>query len=173
LTPQANKSEPKTGHPPEAPTSQQDRTTLYHLLILAAATFAFYARALWNGFVADDNSELLTNHAIRHLSNIPSFFTHGVWFFAGARNDLYYRPLKFAAYSIEYAVFGLHAAPWHLVNILVQIAAAIAIYFLVRDLASGLSVAPKPLSTYCVVCSAAKRWCRARSVSPVAAKRPA
>ncbi|HEV2201842.1 MAG TPA: tetratricopeptide repeat protein [Bryobacteraceae bacterium] len=120
---------------------QQRRATFFHLIILAAATFAFYARTLWNGFVADDNSELLTNHAIRHLSNIPSFFTHGIWFFAGARIDRYYRPLKFAAYSVEYAVFGLHPAPWHLINIALQIAAVVTIYFLVRDLASGFSVA--------------------------------
>ena len=133
-----NTTEPKTDQPSGGP-FHQSRSVLYHLVILAAATFAFYARTVWNGFVADDNSELLTNRAIRHLSNIPSFFTHGVWFFAGARNDLYYRPLKFAAYSLEYAAFRTNPAFWHLVNVLVQIATVAAVYLLVRDLASGVA----------------------------------
>ena len=142
----ASTTDSTVGQPSGGGRYQRNHTTLYHLTLLALATLTFYARTLWNGFVADDNSELLSNRAIRHLSNIPSFFTHGVWFFAGARNDLYYRPLKFAAYSLEYAAFRTNPALWHLVNVLVQVVAVMAVYFLVRDLASS-GIAPDQRST--------------------------
>ena len=113
-----------------------DRATLFHLLFLSAAAFALYARTLWNGFAADDNSEVLQDRLIRSFANIPTFFAHSVWFYLGGKGDRYYRPLKLLAYSVEYHLFQLHPPLWHLANNFVHIAVVIAAYFLVRDLAS-------------------------------------
>lgn len=81
--------------------ARPDHTQLLHLLFLAAATFALYARGLWNGFVTDDEGEVLQDQLIRSLANIPKLFAHNVWFFVGAETHNFYRPLKLVAYSIE------------------------------------------------------------------------
>jgi tetratricopeptide (TPR) repeat protein len=111
-------------------------TTLLHAAALAAVSFALYARTLWNGFVADDTSEVLQDRLIRSFKNIGVFFGHSVWYFTGATADRYYRPLKLLAYSIEYHLFGFRPAYWHLVNILVNAGVVLAIYFLVGELAT-------------------------------------
>jgi protein O-mannosyl-transferase len=111
-------------------------TQLLHLLFLTAVTFALYARGLWNGFVTDDEGEVLQDQLIRSLANIPKLFAHNVWFFVGAETHNFYRPLKLVAYSIEYQLFGFRASSWHVVSILLHGAVVIAGYLLVRDLAS-------------------------------------
>src|SRR5258708_18813953 len=113
-----------------------DRTTAFHLLFLATASFALYARGLANGFVTDDEDEVLKDHLIRSFANIPRLFSHGVWFFAGVKVENYYRPLKLLAYLIEYHLFGFNAASWHFASIFLQIAVVSVAYLLVRDLAS-------------------------------------
>jgi protein O-mannosyl-transferase len=113
-----------------------DRTTLIHLLVLSAAGFFLYVRTLWSSFVADDNAEILTDRLIRSFDNIPTFFAHSVWYFLGGQGDRYYRPLKLLAYSTEYHLFHFQSFFWHFTNILANIAVIIAVYLLVRDLAS-------------------------------------
>ena len=113
-----------------------NRTTLIHLLVLSAGGFGLYAGTLSSSFVADDNAEVLTDRLIRSFANIPTFFAHSVWFFLGGQGDRYYRPLKLLAYSIEYHLFGFQSFFWHFSNILINIAVIIAVYVLVRALAS-------------------------------------
>jgi protein O-mannosyl-transferase len=120
----------------ETKPARPERAALLHLLILTAVCFGLYARTLWNGWVTDDQLEVLQDHLIRSFANVPRLFTTGVWFFAGVAADNYYRPLKLLAYTVEYHLFGFRPAYWHLANILVNLAVVIAIYFLVRDLAS-------------------------------------
>jgi protein O-mannosyl-transferase len=119
-----------------AGSAPRDRTTLFHLSILSVAAFALYTGTLWNGWITDDHQEVLKDHLIRSFANIPTLFAHGVWFFIGTKGDRYYRPLKLLVYSVEYHLFGFRPAWWHLASILFYLATILAIYFLVRDLAS-------------------------------------
>lgn len=137
----ATQSLPPDSDQPPAQPARSRRGILLHLSVLIAVSFGLYARTLWDGFVADDRSEVLRDRLIRSLGNIPVLFAHSVWYFTGSTDDRYYRPLKLIAYSVEYQLFGFRPAFWHLVNILVNVAVVLAIYFLVRDLASGLSSA--------------------------------
>ncbi|HEV2386994.1 MAG TPA: tetratricopeptide repeat protein [Candidatus Acidoferrales bacterium] len=121
---------------PVAPAARFSRSTLIHLLVLTGATFALYAQTLRNGFVADDNDEILRDLMIRSLANIPQFFSHSVWFYLGAQHDQYYRPLKLALYSVEYRLFHFHPFYWHLVNVVFYAATVVVVYWLVRDMAS-------------------------------------
>jgi protein O-mannosyl-transferase len=121
---------------PETKPARPERAARLHLLILSAVSFLLYARTLWNGWVTDDQLEVLQDHLIRSFANVPRLFTTGVWFFAGVTAENYYRPLKLLAYTVEYHLFGFHPASWHLANILFNLAVVIAIYLLVRDLAS-------------------------------------
>lgn len=114
------------------------RTAFLHVAIISIAAFAAYAYSLRNGFVADDESEVLTDPLIRSFRQIGTLFAHSVWYFNGGKADRYYRPLKLLAYSIEYHLFHFRAVYWHLVNVLVHVAVVIGVYFLVRELAGGL-----------------------------------
>ena len=116
--------------------ARPDHTTLFHLLLLSSASFALYALTLSSGFITDDEQEVLKDRVIRSFANIPALFAHSVWFFLGGKGDRYYRPLKLLAYSIEYHLFQFRPALWHLANILLHIAVVIAVYWLVRDLAT-------------------------------------
>jgi protein O-mannosyl-transferase len=123
-------------HAKAAAGARPDRTTARHVLLFSVAAFALYGRGLSNTFVTDDESEVLKDHLIRSFANISRLFAHGVWFFEGVETENYYRPLKLLAYSIEYHLFGFHAAFWHLASIFLHIAVVLAAYFLVRGLAS-------------------------------------
>ncbi|HEV2201844.1 MAG TPA: tetratricopeptide repeat protein [Bryobacteraceae bacterium] len=107
-----------------------------HLLILSAAAIALYTPTLWNGWVTDDESEVLTDPYIRSFAKIPQIFNQNVWFFAQIKVSNYYRPLKLLAYSVEYHLFGFRPVFWHLANILTNVAVIVVVYLLVKELAS-------------------------------------
>jgi protein O-mannosyl-transferase len=115
---------------------RRDYTTLLHLTILAGASFLLYYRTLANGFVSDDEFEVLGDRFIRSFATLPHLFVASVWFFAGPGPDNYYRPLKLAAYSAEYHLFGFHPSAWHLANLVFHVGAVFAAYLLVRALGS-------------------------------------
>ncbi len=106
-----------------------------HLLILAAVSVALYADALRNGFVADDTLQLQSNPLIMNYHYIPKLFSLNIWSFVRPTINNYYRPLHMLFYMGEYYLFGLRPWPFHLVNLLLNIAAIFAAYFLVRALA--------------------------------------
>ena len=106
-------------------------------LLLSSITFGLYARGLVNGFVTDDEKEVLRDPLIRNLADIPRFFAHSVWYFAGVKVENYYRPLKLVAYAIEYQMFGFWAPGWHLAGISFHVTAVIMVYLVVRELSSS------------------------------------
>jgi tetratricopeptide (TPR) repeat protein len=106
----------------------------WHLLVLAALSLALYSGSLKNGFVSDDDFQVLGNPLITDPSNIPLLFTSNVWRFAEAETTNYYRPLHMLLYMAEYHLFGYSAFWWHFVNLLLHLAAVAAAYFLVRAL---------------------------------------
>ena len=106
-----------------------------HLLILAAVSLALYADALRDGFVTDDAGQLVGNPLIKNYHYIPKLFSINVWSYLHPIANNYYRPLQMVFYMGEYYLFGLHAWEFHLGNLLLNIAAIFAAYFLVRALA--------------------------------------
>jgi protein O-mannosyl-transferase len=127
-----------------AGSAPRGRATLVHLLVLAGVSFALYGGTLRDGFVLDDNLEVLQDRLIRKFADIPSLFIHNVWYFSGDTVNNYYRPLKTLFYAIEYHLFRFDPVGWHLTNILFNTAAVIAVYLLVRALVTALP--PRPLA---------------------------
>ncbi len=107
----------------------------WHLLVLVAVTFAVYGNALSNGFVSDDDFQILSNRLITDYHNLPRLFTTHVWAFAHQELTNYFRPLHMAISMAEYYAFGYDPLLWHLANLGFHIAALTAAYFLVRALA--------------------------------------
>jgi protein O-mannosyl-transferase len=106
-----------------------------HLLVLAAVSVALYADALRNGFVTDDTLQLQDNPFLMSYRYIPGLFATNVWSSLHSTLSNYYRPLQMLFYMGEYYLFGFRPGPFHLVNLLLNVAAVLAAYFLVRALA--------------------------------------
>jgi tetratricopeptide (TPR) repeat protein len=105
------------------------------VLVLVAVSLAVYANALRNGFVADDDLQILRNPFVTESHSLPEYFATGAWGFAGAHLSNYYRPLQLIVYASEYTLYGDRAWAWHLVNVCVNAGAVVAAYFLLLSLA--------------------------------------
>jgi tetratricopeptide (TPR) repeat protein len=107
----------------------------WHLLVLAAVSLALYADALRNGFVTDDTLQLQDNPFVMHFRYIPRLFATNVWSSLHSTLSNYYRPLQMLFYMGEYHLFGFRPGMFHLVNLLLNVAAVFAAYFLIRAFA--------------------------------------
>jgi len=106
-----------------------------HLLVLAAVSVGLYADTLRNGFVTDDEFQLQGNPLVTSYHYIPRLFATNVWSFVRHNLNNCYRPLQMLFYMGEYYLFGFRPWPFHLANLLLNIAVIFAVYFLVRALA--------------------------------------
>lgn len=102
-------------------------------LVVAAAV---YANTLSNGFVYDDDAQVLENPWIRDAKFIPNIFTQSVWSFLEAKafTSNYYRPLMHLIYMVNYHIFGLRPWGFHLVNISLHAAMSVLVLIVIRRL---------------------------------------
>jgi protein O-mannosyl-transferase len=119
------KSKPKRRFPEWTP----------YALGLAAAAIAVYANAIPNGFVGDDQWQLLKNPLVTDPARIPQILGSSVWSFIGVKGN-YYRPLQFLLYLLLYECVGFRAGAFHLFSVLLHAANTILVYLLGRRLAS-------------------------------------
>jgi len=111
------------------------------ILLIIAATFAVYWPSLQNGFVWDDTALVLRDPFIRSWRLIPEGFHHFLFTDATAAN--FYRPLQRLTYTGDYALYAF--APWgyHLTNLLIHAAAAVALFLLMTELIRQFAGSPK------------------------------
>ncbi len=89
--------------------------------VLLGLALMVYYNALWGNFVSDDGFQILDNPWIKDPSHLAGIFTHSLSGFTDYRfQQATYRPLMYVAFTAEYALFGLHPASWHAVNILLH-----------------------------------------------------
>ena len=104
---------------------------LLAFLILAAALP--YLNTLWNGFVQDDNHQILGNPYLRSFSHLHEIFATNVWSYVGAQGMTnYYRPLMTFGYLLCYQVFGPLAYGFHLANVVLN-ACVVCLVFVVTE----------------------------------------
>lgn len=110
---------------PPAPAVHEQRwrsAGLILLLVLAA-----YSRAPFNGFIWDDDDYVSKNPVLRSLDGLPR-----IWFEMGATPQYY--PFVFTSFWLEYRLWGLAPAGYHIVNILLHALNAILVWRLLRRL---------------------------------------
>ena len=111
------------------------------LLLIISLGLLIYTNSLNNSFHYDDIHSIVDNPNIRHLENIPLFFTSPEMFsaFPGAAM---YRPLLLTTYALNYAIHGTHVIGYRLINLAIHIATAYLVYrcvtLLVADSTLGL-----------------------------------
>lgn len=97
---------------------------------------AAYANSLADGFITDDQFQILNNPVVTGAQSLGSAFGSGVWAFLGYRGN-YYRPLQFLVYGLIYRSFGPSAFAFHLLMVLLHAANTALVYSLARRLLSG------------------------------------
>lgn len=97
------------------------------LVLLVAIAFAY---SLQNSFVWDDYGFIVDNPMINlPIKEIPLIFTKSLWEVAGFNeHQVYYRPLVFTLFVLNYKIWGLNPAGFHLINILFHLSSAIVLY---------------------------------------------
>jgi tetratricopeptide (TPR) repeat protein len=97
--------------------SPQSTLALIGLLVLAAV-FP-YLNIFANGFVYDDNTQVLNNPYLHSFSHLREIFSTTVWSYVGAQGVTnYYRPMMTFGYLLCYQFFGPLAYGFHLASML-------------------------------------------------------
>ncbi|MGH9342857.1 MAG: glycosyltransferase family 39 protein, partial [Terriglobia bacterium] len=105
---------------------------LLALLVIAASLP--YANILLNGFVYDDDIQVLRNPYVRDLHHLKQIFTTTVWSFQGGAQGVtnYYRPVMTLTYAFCHTLFGFRAAGFHLVSIVINAAVVFLVFAVAR-----------------------------------------
>jgi Tfp pilus assembly protein PilF len=103
--------------------------------ILAAVTFVAYAGSLANGFVYDDEYQVLQNPFVTNPHLWTRIFTGSVWSFQGvAFPTNYYRPLHIFTHWLIYRLAGPNPAAFHLFQTLIYAATVWLVFRVGRKL---------------------------------------
>jgi len=103
------------------------RGILICILIIVVLGFTAYSFVLGAPFkTLDDNISIVVNSDIQDLSNVKKIFTSS--FFG---DNHYYRPLVSFSYMLEYHFFGLNSFYYNLTNVILHLAIAVSVFFLV------------------------------------------
>jgi tetratricopeptide (TPR) repeat protein len=84
--------------------------------LLGCATLP-YLSILFNGFVYDDDTQVVQNPYVQSFQYLKEIFTANVWSFLGPTVSNYYRPMMTLGYLICYKIFGLQPYGFHLVSL--------------------------------------------------------
>lgn len=116
------------------------KTLTAMIMFVALVACAAYGNTLFNGFVFDDEYQVLKNPWIRDFRHLPTIFSSEVWAFKGDAVSNYYRPLLHVTYMITYNLFGYSEYGFHAVNVLLHAAVSALVFLLVHTILSRQGV---------------------------------
>jgi tetratricopeptide (TPR) repeat protein len=119
--------------PPSRPPRAGFKREFLHVALIAIAAALVYSNTLANSFHLDDYYRVVNNPGIQTVSPVWRHFTDPRTMSTLDRITQY-RPLLPLTLSFDYALGGYDAAGYHIVNIVLQIAAGVLVYFLVIEL---------------------------------------
>jgi tetratricopeptide (TPR) repeat protein len=101
-----------------------------------------YLNTLRNGFVYDDDGQVLHNPYIRDFSHLREIFTTDVLSYEGVKSaPNYYRPLMNFGYLLCFRLFGLRAFGFHLVNLLLHGAVVVLLFAVTKRMLRSSTMA--------------------------------
>ena len=109
---------------------------------IVVMVLAAYAPAMRAGFVWDDDQYVVKNGLLTAPDGLQR-----IWFSVDSPSQ--YFPLVYTSFRIEHAIWGLHPAGYHIVNILLHAINALLIWLLLTRLrirVRGLLLRSGPLS---------------------------
>jgi Flp pilus assembly protein TadD len=126
------------------------RRHLVAVVALAACSILAYSATLHNGFVWDDNFQIVRNPFLHSDQPWTTLLTSDVWGYIRAGNvsmSNYYRPLQMLTYRLTAESGGMNPAAFHLVNLLFNFLATLVAYAVIWKLTNrfGISLAASVL----------------------------
>lgn len=105
------------------------------ILLILAVGFIVYFNSLFNGFVWDDEEEIINNKIVQSLSNI-SYIWSGATFNTGGAglSGWFFRPIRTLSIMVNYAIWGPHAFGWHLVQVSFHLINTILVFLILAKL---------------------------------------
>jgi len=109
------------------------------LFIIVLLSFGAYVNTLHNGFVYDDENEILLNPWITDIKFIPRIFLSHSWAFKITDSPTsQYHPLKFIVNMVQYQLFESRPWGYHLINILAHMMVSVMVFFVAASLLKEL-----------------------------------
>lgn len=95
-----------------------------------------YGNALFNGFVWDDEEQVLANSLAHSITNLPQFFAGSTFNSGGSGSlgGLYYKPMMTVCFALLYTFFGANSFVFHLFQISLHIVNAFILYLIFKKL---------------------------------------
>ena len=110
--------------------------------LLSLVSSLCYANTLLNGFVYDDELQILANPYVKSWHYLPQIFRTTVWSFIGAAGDTnYYRPMMTFTYLLLWKAFGELPSGYHLFNILLNALVVTLVYLAGKALLKSWPIA--------------------------------
>ncbi len=120
---------------PERAASRPQRARAFLITGLVACATLPYLNILFNGFVYDDDNQLLQNPYVQSFRHLKEIFTSNVWSFRGTHAVTnYYRPMMTLGYLLCYKLFGMRAYGFHLVSLLLHVLIVCFVFVLIERL---------------------------------------
>lgn len=111
-------------------------TTKQAIVIIVSVGFIVYFNSLFNGFVWDDEEQIVNNSVIHSLGNFSQIFS-GATFNTGGTATLsgwFFRPLITLWFMLGYAIFNGNAFGFHFLQLVLHLTNAVLIYLLLDNL---------------------------------------
>lgn len=110
-------------------------TPLYLYTFFFFTGFLVFANSLFNGFVWDDEEQIVNNAVIQHLSNFGQIFSGATFGTGGAGlSGWFFRPFLTLSYMLSFAVFGQNAFGYHLLQFALHLAVGFLIFKILQKL---------------------------------------
>ena len=114
-----------------------ERVTILLVTALVACATLPYLNILFNGFVHDDDFQVVQNPYVRSFQYLKAIFTSHVWSFQGGPTVInYYRPMMTLGYLLTYRIFGLRPYGFHLVSLFLH-ALVVCLVFALTERLTG------------------------------------
>lgn len=106
-----------------------------YITILVVIGVLIYFNSLFNGFVWDDEEQVLNNTAVHSIGNFFQFFSGSTFNTGGSGGlaGLYYKPMMSVFFSLLYTVSGASAFLFHLFQLSLHISSAILVFIFFKS----------------------------------------
>lgn len=122
----------ETGSPPASMPLFAKYRDVHLIALLMVFSVLPYVNTLRNGFVYDDNAQVLNNPYVQSFSHLGDIFSTTVWSYVGAQGVTnYYRPMMTFSYLLLYQAFGPLAYPYHLASVLLHTGIVCLLFLLI------------------------------------------
>ncbi|MFC1704123.1 tetratricopeptide repeat protein [Candidatus Omnitrophota bacterium] len=119
---------------------KQNKKTSFFIAAIVLVGIAAYFNSFDNPFILDDQGTVINNHLLRSTSNIPKLFTTDLYYESGVTTS-YYRPLQSLSYLLDFQLWQLNPAGYHLTNTLLHIFNSLLIFALITRLVKDQTIA--------------------------------